>query len=123
MKPSPESNLLMIGGDPSLAYLIERYSEQSGLQVMTLSDIPSAAAVHASNPSLLLFPNLETLEAAQGLISDLANSDISILVCSSVADEARARELGADHCLLHPLTYDGFLAVLTAIRTPKATQS
>jgi DNA-binding response OmpR family regulator len=113
----------MVGSDPSLAYLIERYSEQSGLQITIAQDIPSAEAVYSLKPSMLLFPNLESLEAAQGLIAELANSDISVLVCSSVADQARANELGADHCLLHPLSYDGFLAALTALRTPRAAQS
>jgi len=28
------------------------------------------------------------------------------------------RELGADHCLLHPVTYDGFHRVLAATRLP-----
>jgi DNA-binding response OmpR family regulator len=35
-------------------------------------------------------------------------------VCSSVNDQARVHELGADFCLVHPLTYDRFLAALTA---------
>jgi CheY-like chemotaxis protein len=65
---------------------------------------------------------MENLEAAQELIADLANSDISILVCSSVSEQARASELGADHCLLHPVSYDGFLATLTAIAAPKSAK-
>jgi hypothetical protein len=66
---------------------------------------------------------MEHLEAAQALIADLANADISVLVCSSVSDQARASELGADHCLLHPVSYDGFLAVLTAIGAPKPAET
>jgi orotidine-5'-phosphate decarboxylase len=73
-------------------------------------------------PVAILFPSIERLEAAQSLIADLTNCDIPILVCSSIADEARARELGADYCLLHPLTYDGFMAALVATRAPNATQ-
>jgi hypothetical protein len=55
---------------------------------------------------------MERLEAAQSFIQDLVNCEIPVLVWSSVADETQARELGADHCLTQPLTYDGFLAAL-----------
>jgi hypothetical protein len=32
-----------------------------------------------------------------------------------VIEEARARELGADYCLLHPLTYDDFQKALLLV--------
>jgi hypothetical protein len=69
-------------------------------------------------PATILFTSIESLEAAQLLVTGLANCDIPVLVCCSVADEARVRELGADHCLLHPLTYEGFHKVLAAACNP-----
>ena len=98
----------MLGNDPALAYLIGRYAQQSGYAVTTLPGVVQAEAVCALKPAAILFTSIESLEASQLLMAGLVNCDIPILVCSSVADEARARELGADHCLLHPLTYDGF---------------
>lgn len=106
----------MLGNDPALAYLIGRYAQQSGYAVTTLPGVVQEEAVCALEPAAILFTSIESLEAAQKLVSGLANCDIPVLVCSSVADEARARELGADHCLLHPLTYDGFDKVLAATR-------
>ena len=50
------------------------------------------------------------------LITRLATCDIPVLVCSSVADQARVRELGADNCLLDPLMYENFHIMLAAIR-------
>lgn len=114
MEPSPQSQILMIGNDPALAYLIGRYAEQSGYSVATLQIIPHVAEVCALKPAAILFPSVESLEGAQLLIAGLVNCDIPVLVCSSIADEARARELGADYCLLHPLTYDGFFDALAA---------
>jgi CheY-like chemotaxis protein len=122
MKPSSQSKILMIGNDTALTYLVGRYAEQSGHNIATLQTVPSAEEVCNQQPVAVLFPSIERLEAAQSLIAALTNCDIPILVCSSIADEARARELGADYCLLHPLTYDGFTAALVATRGPNATQ-
>jgi len=104
----------MLGNDPALAYLIGRYAPQSGYVITTLPGVPQAEVACGLKPAAILFTSIESLEAAQALISGLANCDIPVLVCSSVADVARARELGADHCLLHPLTYDSFQKVLAA---------
>ena len=114
MELSPQSSILMLGNDSALAYLIGRYAQQSGYAVTTLPGVAQAETVCAMKPAAILFTSIESLEAAQLLMSGLANCDIPVLVCSSVADEARACELGADHCLLHPLTYDGFHNVLAA---------
>jgi len=119
VKPSSQPKILLIGSDTSLTYLIGRYAERGGYRIIVLTTRPSAEKVRASKPLAVLFPSVESLEAAQPLISDLANWDIPVMVCSSVTDELRARELGADHCLLHPLTYDGFLAALAAARAPR----
>jgi DNA-binding response OmpR family regulator len=116
MQTSSPSKILMIGNDAALTYLLGRYAERSGHAMATLPDVPSAEEVCHLQPLALLFPSIERLDAAQPLIAGLGRYDIPVLVCSSVADEARARELGADYCLVHPLTYDGFLAALAATK-------
>jgi hypothetical protein len=118
---SPQSTILMLGNDPALAYLIGRYAQQSGYGVTTMQIVPQTEAVCTLKPVAILFTSVESLEAAQLLITGLASCDIPILVCSSIADEARARELGADHCLLHPLTYNGFFMALAATHTLSMT--
>jgi CheY-like chemotaxis protein len=110
------SKILMIGNDTALTYLVGRYAERGGYTMDTLSTVPTAEEICQQQPLALLFPSIERLDAAQSLIAQLSQCDIPILVCSSTADEARARELGADYCLLHPLTYDGFLAALAATK-------
>ena len=104
----------MIGNDQALSYLIGRYVEQSGYDVTTVQIVPSVAETLALQPVAIIFQSVENLETAQILVRELAESDVPVLVCSSVTDQARARELGADNCLLHPLTYDSVLAALTA---------
>jgi DNA-binding response OmpR family regulator len=108
---------VVIGDDASLGYLIGRYAETSGCHVHAVPTAPTAAEICALKPAAVLFPSVENLAAAQSLVNELANCDIPLLVCSFAADEARGRELGADYCLLYPVTYDSFLAALTATST------
>jgi CheY-like chemotaxis protein len=115
--------ILIIGNDSPLTYLIKRYAEQSGLRINTIDVIPTKQEVYPSIPAVILFPSIESLEAAQGKITDLVNNDVPIMVCSSIADEARARELGADYCLHHPLTYEDFMAALFAIQASSANRA
>src|SRR5512136_910839 len=112
--PARSPVILLIGTDAALAYLIERYAERSGCEVRVHPSVPASSTGPESRPAALLFSSIENLEAAQSQIAPLSSAEIPLLVCSSVNDQSRAHELGADHCLLHPLTYDGFLAALVA---------
>ena len=114
MDVSAQSIILMIGSDPSLSYLIGRYAQQSGYGVASMAVMPTAAEACALQPAAVLFQSVQGLETSQTLVRELVERDVPVLVCSSVTDEARARELGADGCLLHPLTYDSVLAALSA---------
>ena len=122
MPPPPQLKLLMIGADSPLTYLIARYAERGGCQITALKAAPSIDDVRSMNPLAIIFPTIESLRAAHRLIADLANGDIPVLVCSPAADQFQARELGADQCLLHPLTYDSFMAALIQGGTPGSTE-
>ena len=119
----PEMNLkvrrtiLLIGNDTALSYLLGRYAERSGYQLIVNSENSSISEISDMSPSVIIFLSTELLEKTQALVVELAGLEMPIMVCSSVADEARSRELGADYCLLHPITYDGFQTVL-AIANP-----
>jgi DNA-binding response OmpR family regulator len=120
--PAQPPVILLIGHDATLTYLIGRYAERSGYDVHLSSSVPSSAEVCDLQPAALLFSSIEHLEAAQTLIADLSSCELPLLVCSSINDQVRARELGADYCLVHPLTYDSFIAALTAISSPPAAK-
>lgn len=106
--------ILLIGNDAALTYLIERYAERSGYQVRVRPIAPSAADGSEVRPVAVLFSSIENLEAAQLQLASWSNAEVPLLVCSSINDQPRAHELGVDHCLVHPLTYDRFLAALAA---------
>lgn len=106
--------IVVMGGDSSLLYLLERYAGRIGYSVSVEKGTSSAEAIRRSEPVAVIFPSVEILEGAQSLVVELTNFDIPIIVCSSVFDQAKTRELGADYCLLHPLVFDSFLSTLNA---------
>jgi hypothetical protein len=107
--------ILLIGNDSALTYLLERYAQRSGYGLRSLQTIPPLLDVCALRPAAVWYPSLEILEAFQPLNAALTNCDIPLVVCLPVADEVRARELGADHCVHHPMTYPDFVAALSAV--------
>jgi hypothetical protein len=120
--PARSPVILLVGNDAALAYLIERYAERSGCEVRVHPIVPAFPSGPDAKPAALLFSSIENLEAAQLQIAHLASAEVPLLVCSSINDQARARELGVDYCLVHPLTYDGFLGALTAVHILMADQ-
>ena len=119
MSLKEQPTILLIGNDETLSYLLGRFAERSGHNLAIHLEDSSVEQVTAVNPAVIVFLSTEILEMFQILVGELANLDFPIMVCSSVADEAKAKELGADYCLLHPLTYDNFYQALVAIGATK----
>ena len=107
--------ILLVGADEALIYLMDRYAQRSGFRVHVASAPPSGEQLRTLRPAVVWFPSLESLDAVRPREGRLLSDDAPVVVCSSVADEARARRLGADYCALHPLTYPDFLAALSAV--------
>lgn len=110
LKESP--TILLIGSNGTLVYLFQRYAERSGYQLkVNAEDLPSRD-IAAINPAIIIFLSTELLARHQTFVMELMDLNAPIVVCSSASEEAKARELGADYCLLHPLTYDDFQTAL-----------
>jgi CheY-like chemotaxis protein len=110
---TPQTGILVIGQDRALIYLLGRFAEKGGYRVVHLPEAPAAETIRALRPHAIVFTALEDLEKAQAQVVDLENDEIPILMCSSGTDLPQARELGADHFLLHPLSYEAFQAALS----------
>lgn len=102
----------MIGQDRPLIYLLGRFAEKGGYRIIHLPSAPESGTIRALHPYAIVFAALEDLEKAQAQVVDLSSGEIPILVCSSGTDLPEARDLGADHYLLHPLSYEAFQAAL-----------
>lgn len=107
--------ILLVGDDEALTYLIERYGERSGFQVQ----VERTASIDADGPwpepAVVWLSSLDVLAAFRPRESGRISDDAPVVVCASVADDHRARELGADYSVMHPLTYPDFLAAMSAV--------
>lgn len=112
MSTKATPTILLIGSDTALGYLLRRYAERGGYQFKVNAASISSREIATINPVVVIFLSTELLARHQAVVSELTNLDAPILVCSSAVEEARARELGADYCLLHPVTYDDFQSAL-----------
>ena len=104
--------ILLIGNDPPLEYLLERYAYQGGYRLQSLHAVAPDMDICQMQPQSIWFSSLDVLEAFQPQRNSVLACNVPIVVCSSIADNARAMDLGADYLLLHPLTYDCFLSTL-----------
>ena len=110
-----QSTILVIGNDPILAYLLKRYTEQSGCLMILRETTPEVVEIDQLRPAAIIYASIERLQVGQSLVDALSTHELPLLVCAALADEAHALELGADACLLHPFTYENFWTTLTAV--------
>ncbi len=115
MTPPPLPTILLIGQDAALGYLLARFAEHSGYQCRVSAETVARRELLSLGPAVVIFQSLELLAHGQGGVAELAQLETPILVCASAAEEAQARDLGADACLLHPLTYSDFQTALVAV--------
>ena len=119
MNLQPKQTLLLMGNDPNLGYLLGRFAEQSEYQLTVVPEKISVQDVTVAKPTAIIFTSTDFLFKAQLLVAELVPLEVPIIVCSSVTDQVKARELGADYCLLHPITYDGFQSALAVANASK----
>ena len=115
-----QQTLLLVSADRQLSYLIARYGEQSGCQVLGVDTVEQALALIGSRrPAsvllhLLAWPD-QGWTSVRRLRASPAAHGIPLTIISAVADEARARDEGATCWLWQPVMYDDFVAALAAI--------
>lgn len=110
-QPGP-SLILLVGSDSALEYLLKRYAQESACELRNLRELGPEPDWPSLRPAAVWFCSLDVLAAEQPLRAAIANATIPVVVCSAMADGARALELGADYFFVHPLTYDSFLSTL-----------
>jgi DNA-binding response OmpR family regulator len=112
--------ILLISDDSQFIYLIARYGNRCGGQIISASTLHAALAqIHQARPALVVLDGLlappEGWHILRALKADPATCAIPLALASAVGDEVRAWEEGTDYWLAQPVLYDDFLAVLQAI--------
>lgn len=110
-----KDNILLVGNDDRLAYLLKRFVEQGGWTMISVTPQVVLDEIVRLEAAAVIFDSIDLLSEVRHLVNGLADQEVPVLVCASIADESTAGELGADACLLHPLTYDKFCATLAAV--------
>ena len=112
--------VLLIDDEQSLAYLIHRYGSACNCRVMSVQLLDEARAIIERTPPALVVlhvvpQRLDSWEVVRALKADPATSGFPVvMVCAASADAVRVWEIGADYCLIKPVMYDDFRAVLVA---------
>ena len=112
--------ILLISDDSLFIYLIARYCNRCGGQVISANTLDAVLAqIQQARPTLMVLDGLTSLSSGwhilRALKADPATRAIPIALASAVGDEARAWEEGTDYWLAQPVLYDDFLAVVQAI--------
>jgi hypothetical protein len=114
-RPASATTILVVDGDDALTYLLERYAQRGGFLFCRVHFPWQSPPERPGGFSTLWLPSVERLEAVRPRETGVVGDDSPVIVCSSVGDEDRAQELGADFCATHPLKYPDFLAALSAV--------
>jgi DNA-binding response OmpR family regulator len=104
--------ILLVGSDARLAYLLGRYAEQTGLDVVMVESLPSIIELMGIEPSAIIFASIEAIRESESMIVEINELDIQVVVCAAIGDEAAAREIGADVCMFHPINFENFCLAL-----------
>ena len=119
MMPVIQPTLLLITNHPQFIYLIKRYGERSGCQVISAGSVDVALELMVpERPALVLLHVMswphDGWSALRCLREHRETHNIPIAIISALMDEARARDEGAAYWLWQPVMYTDFLAALTA---------
>jgi twitching motility two-component system response regulator PilH len=111
--------ILLVENDPQFAYLMRRYADNSGCQLICIGfDDDGLAAARREQPALIILdamlPGLSSDRFLRALKSDPATRRIPVIVYSSLETALSGWEEEADVRLVKPVGYAEFLAALEA---------
>lgn len=121
-RPAEGPAILLVAPDDGLRYLMERYARRGGFVLRAPSDgaLVTQAEGHGAtsggrSPAVVWVSSVQALESFQCYERALLGEDTPVIVIASEGEAARVRDLGADHRVAQPFTYDDFVAALTAV--------
>ncbi len=116
--------IMLVEDDPQFVYLMQRYAASSGCQLIH-ADPPDSTLQSArqEHPDLILLDMVlgasESRAVLAALRADNATRGIPLYLCSANEAVLHQWQHQADGCLLKPVMYEDFLAVLTQVSARK----
>jgi CheY-like chemotaxis protein len=117
MSTSTHPTVLIIEDDPDSVYLMQRYLRSTGCRVVSTSVGEEAVALaQQEKPTAIVLdialPGMDGWEVLRALRSNVSTSDIPVVMCSALEEEAHGREAGANGYLHKPVFYPDFRLAL-----------
>lgn len=118
----PAPKVMLVEDDPQFVYLMRRYAASSGCHFLH-ADSASATLELAQQerPDLILLDVMlcadDSREVLTALKADHTTRGIRLYLCSASEEALHEWEHEADGCLLKPVMYEDFLAILTQVRS------
>lgn len=109
--------VLLVEDDPAFIYLIRRYADKGGCELVSTSRGEEAVEMaREKQPDMVLLdimlPGMDGWQVLRALRDDPATQDIPVVLCSALSEEARSIEEGADGYLRKPVLYQDFIGAL-----------
>ena len=110
---------LLVEQNEDLIYLVRRYGEQAGFQIIITTGPEAVARARAVQPAVILLESDSSAwngwEVLQALKIDQNTEQIPIVMYAPLDQRARILAAGADECLQMPFLYEEFLAALEVV--------
>src|SRR6185436_1642524 len=120
MSTSTHPTVLIIEDDPDAVYLMQRYLRSTGCRVVSTSMGEEAVALAQQEKPMAIvldiaLPGMDGWEVLRALRSNISTSDIPVVTCSALEEEAHGREAGANGYLHKPVFYTDFRLALIEV--------
>lgn len=116
--------ILLVEDDPQFVYLMQRYAVSSGCQLVHADPPGSTLQIaHREHPDLILFDMVQSASESSAVLvalrADEATRSIPLYLCSASEAVLHQWKQQADGCLLKPVMYEDFMAVLAQVSARK----
>lgn len=110
---------LLVEQNEDLIYLVRRYGEQAGLQIIITTGPEAVARARALQPVVILLESDSAAwsgwEILHALKVDQGTNHIPVIMYAALDQRAQILAAGADECLQMPFLYEEFLTILEAV--------
>jgi CheY-like chemotaxis protein len=116
---------LLVEQNEDLIYLVRRYGEQAGLQIIIATGPEAVVQARALQPVVILLESDASAwngwEVLHALKIDQDTHHIPVVMYTALDQRARILAEGADECLQMPFLYEEFLAALEAVGVKRSS--